>query len=300
MTYDSSSARKFRDTMFAFNAAHPANPAHTIEALRVGMEAMSQANPPADDLAFESIDIGGVAAVAIMAPGASADRVIYHFHGGGWVAGSPASHLGMLGELSRAAKSQVIVLDHSRAPEHPFPASYNESIRGYEALRALGKPFAVTGDSSGGGMVVNLLAYASSKGHKDARAALLISPWADLTLTLPSLTQLADRDPLVNVSAMRDMVEAYVGDHDLKDPRISPMFADMDGFPPLLIHVGSDEILLDDALEIDRKVRAAGGESHLEVWPEMLHVWHIQTASLPQAHDALQRAGEFLLGYLQK
>ncbi|AJG23863.1 6-hexanolactone hydrolase [Cupriavidus basilensis] len=105
---------------------------------------------------------------------------------------------------------------------------------------------------------------------------------------------------MVNASAMRAMVEAYAGNHDLKDPRISPMFADMRGFPPLLIHVGSDEVLLDDALEIDRKVRAAGGKSYLEVWPEMLHVWHIQTASLPQAHDALQRAGEFLIGHLEK
>ncbi|KDR86568.1 esterase [Agrobacterium sp. TS43] len=297
MTYDSSAARKLRDEMFAFNVAHPVN---TIETLRVGMEAISQLNPPAVDLIVETIELGGVAAEVITAPGASKDRVIYHFHGGGWVAGSPSSHLGMLGELSRAAKSQVIVLDHSKAPEHPFPASYDESIRGYEALRALGKPFAISGDSSGGGMALNLLAYASSKGHKDARAALLISPWADLTLTLPSLTQLAERDPMVNASAMREMVEAYVGNHDLKDPRISPLFADMHGFPPLLIHVGSDEILLDDAIEIDRKVRAAGGESHLEVWPEMLHVWHIQTATLPQAHDALQRAGEFLNGHLQK
>lgn len=295
MTYDSSSIRKLRDAMFAFDFAHPVQ---TIETLRVGMEAISQANPPAADLVVETIDLGGVAAVAITAPGASKDRVIYHFHGGGWVAGSPASHLGMLGELSRAAKSQVIVLDHSKAPEHPFPASYDESIRGYEALRALGKPFAVTGDSSGGGMALNVLAYAASKGHKDVRAALLISPWADLTLKLPSLTQLAHRDPMVNVSGMRDMVEAYAGNYDLKDPLISPLFADMHGFPPLLIHVGSDEVLLDDALEIDRKVRAAGGESHLEVWPEMLHVWHIQTASLSQAHDALQRAGEFLLGHL--
>jgi len=297
MAYDSSSIHNLCNAMFAFNVAHPVQ---TIQTLRVGMEAISQANPPADDLTVEPMELGGVAAVAIIAPGASRDRVIYHFHGGGWVAGSPASHLGMLGELSRAAKSQVIVLDHSKAPEHPFPASYDESIRGYEALREHGRPFAVSGDSSGGGMALNVLAHASSKGHKDARAALLISPWADLTLTLPSLTQLADRDPLVNASAMRGMVEAYVGDHDLKDPRISPMFADMHGFPPLLIHVGSDEVLLDDALEIDRNVRAAGGESRLEVWPEMLHVWHIQTSSLPQAHEALQRAGEFLLGHLQK
>lgn len=297
MTYDTSASRKLRDAMFAFNMAHPVQ---TIETLRVGMEAFPEANPPAADLTVEPIELDGVAAVAITAPGASNDRVIFHFHGGGWVAGSPASHLGMLGELSRTANAQVIVLDHAKAPEHPFPASYDESIRAYEAVRALGKPFAVTGDSSGGGMALNVLAYASSQGHKDARAALLISPWADLTLTLPSLTQLAARDPMVNPSAMREMVVAYAGAHDLKDPRISPLFADMHGFPPLLIHVGSDEVLLDDALEIDRKVRAAGGESHLEVWPEMLHVWHIQTATLPQAHDALQRAGEFLSAHLEK
>lgn len=110
MTYDSSSVRKLREAMFAFDFAHPVR---TIETLRVGMEAISQANPPAADLTVEPTELGGVAAMAITAPGASKDRVIYHFHGGGWVAGSPASHLGMLGELSRAAKSQVIVLDLS-------------------------------------------------------------------------------------------------------------------------------------------------------------------------------------------
>ncbi|EIE3038198.1 alpha/beta hydrolase [Escherichia coli] len=297
MAYNSSSAHSFRDTMFALASTHPVK---TVGALRAGMESIAQANPPANDLVIETTELEGVAAVAITAPGASTDRVILHFHGGGWVSGSPSSHAGMLGELSRAARTQVIVVDHSLAPEHPFPASYDESIRSYEAVRKLGKPFAVTGDSSGGGMALNVLAYASAQGHKDARAALLISPWADLTLSLPSITQLADRDPMVDVAALRDVVRAYAGDHDLKNPHISPLFADMHEFPPLLIHVGSDEILLDDSLEIDRKVRAAGGRSYLEVWPEMLHVWHIQTGTLPQAHDGLQRAGEFLLEYLAK
>lgn len=297
MTYNSSSLHTFRDAMFALASAHPVK---TVVALRAGMEAIAEANPPADDLVIETNDLGGVAAVAITAPGASRDRVILHFHGGGWVSGSPNSHAGMLGELSRAAESQVIVIDHSLAPEHPFPASYDESIRSYEAVRMLGKPFAVTGDSSGGGMALNVLAYASSQGHQDARAALLISPWADLTLSLPSISQLADRDPMVDVDALRDAVRAYAGNHDLKNPHISPLFADMHNFPPLLIHVGSDEILLDDSLEIDRKVRAAGGRSYLEVWPEMLHVWHIQTGVLPQAHDGLKRAGEFLMEYLEK
>ncbi|MDQ4408736.1 alpha/beta hydrolase [Rhizobium sp. AN63] len=297
MTYDSSSVHKLRDAMFAFNVAHPVQ---TIETLRAGMEAIPEANPAAADLSVEPTELNGVPAVAIMAPGASKDRVIYHLHGGGWVAGSPASHLGMLGELSRAAKSRVIVLDHSRAPEHPFPASYDESIRAYEAVRALGKPFAVTGDSSGGGMALNVLAYASSKGHNEARAAVLISPWADLTLTLPSLTQSGRSRPI----GQRGRDAGY--DQGLRwQPRFErathlthvQRYARL---PPLLIHVGSDEILLDDALEIDRRVRAAGGKSILEVWPEMLHVWHIQTGSLPQAHDALQRVGEFLIGHFEK
>jgi len=297
MTYNSSSLHSLRDAMFASASAHPVK---TVGALRAGMEAIAQANPPADDLIIEATTLGGVAAVSITAPGASTDRVILHFHGGGWVSGSPSSHSGMLGELSRAAKTQVIVVDHSLAPEHPFPASYDESIRSYEAVRKLGKPFAITGDSSGGGMALNVLAYASSQGHKDARAALLISPWDDLTLSLPSITQLADRDPMVDVDALRDAVRAYAGNHDLKNPHISPLFADMHDFPPVLIHVGSDEILLDDSLEIDRKIRAAGGRSYLEVWPEMLHVWHILTGTLPQARDGLQRAGEFLMEYLEK
>ena len=273
--------------------------ARTVEAFRVGMKQIPVRNPPASDLVVEQIQLGGVPTLRVLAPGGSADQVICHFHGGGWVSGSAETHLGLLGELSRAAKATVVAPDYSLAPEHPFPTAYDESLRVYEALRTSGHRFCVSGDSGGGGMALGVLNHAALNGHSEVRAGLLISSWADLRLELPSIVQLAKRDMVVSADAMRLMVAAYATGIDLTDPRVSPLLGLKRRLPPLLIQVGSTEVLLDDSLEIDRRARAVGGHVELEVWPEMSHVWHLSTASLQDAHRAIRRAGNFLHEHLR-
>ncbi len=295
--------RNDRGAKMSFDDAHDATVAPELlqvaQAFRAGMNQIPVSNPPAPDLVLERTEIGGVPALRILAPGANPHQIICHFHGGGWVAGSPETHRGMLGELSRAARATILAPDYSLAPEHPFPAAYDESIRIYESLRVSGHRFCLSGDSGGGGMVLGVLNHAALNGHIKARAGLLISPWSDLRLELPSITQLAKRDPVVTVGAMRTMIKAYAGGLDLTDPRVSPLLGLNNRLPPLLIQVGSNEILLDDSLEIDRRARSAGGDVELEVWSKMSHVWHLSTGSQRDAHRALRRAGAFLQEHLR-
>lgn len=265
-----------------------------IEAMRAGMEAIPKANPPATDIVFQTTEIAARAALEISAPGASPDRIVYHVHGGGLVAGSPSSHRGMLGELSRAAQATVVALDYRKAPENPYPAAYDDVSAGFDALVAKHGHIAVSGDSAGAGLALAILSRSARAEGAKAIAGVLMSPWADFTLTANSLRDLASRDPVVKLDAIRWMAHVYAGGNDLRDPGISPLHQDLTGLSPILIQVGSDEILLDDALEIDRKVRASDGDVTLEVWPEMVHVWQIWTAFLPDAHRALHRAGNFV------
>ena len=155
-------------------------------------------------------------------------------------------------------------------------------------------PFALAGDSAGGGLALSG-AIAAAQDGPGARAIAVFSPWVDMTLTAKSLSQLATRDPIVSSASLQAMLDAYApGQGNLRDPQLSPLFADLHNLPPMLIQVGSDEGLLDDAISLDRCASTAGGQVTLEVWPEMVHIWVLRTTTLPQANQALQRAGLFL------
>ena len=271
-----------------------------IEAMRAGMESIPEANPPAHDILVQPTEIAGRPALEISAPGALPDRVVYHVHGGGLVAGSPSSHRGMLGELSRAAQATVIALDYRKAPENPYPAAYDDVIAGFDTLISKHGRIAVSGDSAGAGLALAILSRSAQAEGAKAISGVLMSPWADLSLTANSLRDLASRDPVVKLDAIRWMAHAYAGDNDLCDPAISPLHRDLTGLPPILIQVGSDEILLDDALAIDRKVRASGGDATLEVWSEMIHGWQLWTAFLPDAQRAIHRAGNFVREHFER
>ena len=294
--YDSTPIQAIKERI---RSAAAQSAAGSIESLRQGMKQTGIANPPGPDILFGQRSFAGRTAHQIWAKGASQDHVIYYLHGGGYVAGSASYQISMLGELSRAANATVLALDYSLAPENPFPKSFEEAKQGLRDLRAEHKSIALAGDSAGGGLALSILAEDLSTGPTEVRAAALFSPWIDLSLSSPSLDQFRARDPVVRLEGLRQMVAAFAPATDPRDPRISPLFAEMTGMPPLLLQVGSDEALLDDALALDRAARARGGDVTLEVWPEMIHVWHRFTASLPQAKQALHRAGQFLRKHLQ-
>jgi epsilon-lactone hydrolase len=272
----------------------------TVEKMRAGMEKVSERVAP--DVNCQPIDAGGVKAEWIVPPNAAADRVILYFHGGGYVMGSINTHRAMVARIARAAQARALALDYRLAPEHPFPAAVDDATAAYRWLLAQGyKPnkIAISGDSAGGGLVLAALIAL-----KDAKVALPacaapISPWTDMEGTGASMKTNASKDPMVAPSGgnggLFNMAKAYVGNADPRNPLASPLHADYHGLPPLLIQVGSTETLLDDSTRVAEKAKAAGVEVDLEVWDEMIHVWHVFAKLLPEGQQAIDRIGQFVL-----
>jgi len=238
----------------------------------------------------------GVPAEWVKMPGASEDAVILYLHGGGYAIGSPTSHRHLAAAISGAAGAPVLSLAYRLAPEHPFPAAVEDAAMGYRWLLEKGylpTRLGIAGDSAGGGLTVAALLALRDAGVPPPAAGICISPWVDLTCSAESYRTKAGVDPLVNQDGIAQFVRWYLGDKDPKTPLASPLFADMTGLPPLLIQVGSDEVLLDDAVGLDAKARAAGVQSTLEIWEEMIHVWHFFAPMLKEGRDAVARIGEF-------
>jgi monoterpene epsilon-lactone hydrolase len=266
-----------------------------LEQMRKAMEKV--AFKVADDVKTETVTVAGRAAEWVRAPGAQAERAILYLHGGGYVMGSLNTHRSLAGEVSRAAQAAVLLVDYRMGPEAPFPAAVEDGVASYRWLLDQGfkpKSLAIAGDSAGGGLVMATLVSARDQGLPMPAAAVPISPWVDLTCTNDSYTTCAAADPMINPSGINRMVEFYLQGKDPKHPYASPNFADLRSLPPLLIHVGRDEVLLDDAIKLDAKAKADGVNSTLEIWDDMIHVWHAFHPMLPEAKQAITRVGSFL------
>lgn len=220
---------------------------------------------------------------------------ILWFHGGAYVAGSPATHAGMLGRLSRLSRLAVYAPDYRLAPGHPAPAAFDDALAAHARLMAGGwAPGQVIlgGDSAGGGLALALLADLCARGLRPA-GLIAFSPWADLAMTGGSLRAHAGADPLLPVARMAEVVAMVRGDLPPGDPRLSPLYARFDAPPPVLIQAGGDEILLDDSRRMAGVLRDAGGAVRLDVWPRAPHVWQIFDGWLPEARAALRQAAAF-------
>jgi acetyl esterase/lipase len=274
----------------------PAKPDTTVGQMRGGMEKVAER--VAKDVTCEPVTAGGVPAEWIVAPGADPDRVILYLHGGGYVMGSINTHRAMVARISRAAKAKALALDYRLAPENPFPAAVEDATAAYTWLLAQGyKPnkIVVAGDSAGGGLTLaTLLALRDAKTPLPA-AAVPISAWSDMEGTGASMKTRASRDPMVANGSLFDMAKAYVGDGDRKHPHASPLHGDYSGLPPILLQVGDAEILLDDSTRVAEKAKAAGVKVDLEVWPDMVHVWHVYAKILPEGQQAIDRIGQYVI-----
>lgn len=251
----------------------------------------------ADDIATEAVEIGGRPAELLRAPGVSTVRTLLYLHGGGYVMGSPNTHRALAGELSRAAEATVLVPDYRLAPEAPFPAAVEDATAVYRALLAQGHEahhLAIAGDSAGGGLTVATLLALRDAGLALPAVAACLSPWSDLCCSNASYQTRAAVDPMIAPADIRFMADSYLGGADPHQALASPNRADLAGLPPLLIHVGQDEVLLDDAVVLDAAARAAGVDSTLEVWEDMIHVWHAFHPMLPEGRTAIALVGEFL------
>jgi phosphinothricin tripeptide acetyl hydrolase len=220
-----------------------------------------------------------------------------YLHGGGYVLGSPKSHRHMIATLAQAADAVVLVPDYRLAPEAVFPAALNDAVAAYDWLQNRGwraDQITMAGDSAGGGLCVAALLDLKDRGDALPGAAICISPWTDMTASGASYQTKADVEPLVKAASLRRYANLYRGDRALDDPLLSPLFGDLSGLPPLLIQVGSDEILLDDARELHARAKAAGTDATLEVWQGMFHVWHWFGHYLDEGAAASRNIADFM------
>jgi epsilon-lactone hydrolase len=233
----------------------------------------------------------------VRVPTSHEDRVIMYLHGGAFCMGSPMSHRNLVGYLCARGQARALSLDYPLAPEHPFPAALKAALAGYRFLLASGVPparIAFAGDSAGANIVLATLIVLRDAGEPLPAAAVCISPPTDFTGTSESLVTRARLDPVIKLELVAPLCRAYVGAVRPDDPRVSPLCGDLHGLPPLLIHVGSNEILYDDSLRLAKKAQDSGVDVNLEVGPELWHVWHAAVPYVPESREAVKRIGNFL------
>ena len=246
---------------------------------------------------YSRVNAGGVTAEWVTAEGASESRVVLYLHGGGYIIGSPRTHRPMLAELSQASKARVLALDYRLAPEHPFPAPVEDAVASYRWLLNEGYDparIAVGGDSAGGGLTVAMMVQARYVGLPMPGAAVCISPWVDMEGLGDSMETRAEADPMVMKEGLLLSAKTYLGGSDPRAPLAAPLYADLRGLPPVLIQVGDAEVLLDDSNRLAGVAREAGVEVQMDVWDDMIHVWHLFAPILPEGKQAILQAGEFI------
>jgi epsilon-lactone hydrolase len=265
---------------------------------RTRIEEVGAIWPVAGDIRLESVDLGGVAGEWSLAPGSDPSRVLMFFHGGGYCSGSIKSHRRMVTEAGRAAGMRTLAVDYRLAPEHPYPAAHEDAMTAWRFLRTHGiaaDHIAVGGDSAGGNLTVALINRLRGAGEAQPACAWLASPWTDLTMSGASLASKDAVDPLIHKPYLEELANAYAPPpRDRRDANISLLFADLHGFPPVLIQVGSAETLLDDAVRFARAAGLADVNATLEIWPHMIHAWPMWNAKLTEGRQALAHVGEFV------
>ena len=250
---------------------------------------------------IEKVNIDGIQAEWLIPVNASHEKVILYLHGGGYVTGSIEDHRMMCGLLANSTEAKVLSPEYRLAPEHPFPAALDDSLKVYQWLLDQGylsKNIIVAGDSAGGGLsVATVLALKERSGSLPA-AVVCLSPWVDLTLKGQSHTTKAKAEAMLQTDVLREWALCYADESNLINPLVSPIYGDFHGFPPLLIQVGSEEILLDDSIMLTEKARADGVDVTLKVWDGMWHVWQALGDLIPENKKTFEEIGEFVSVHL--
>ena len=276
--------------------SRPVETGLSIEEQRAAFEAGPRF-PLAEDVRCEKVNAAGVPAEWVTTPEVNEERVIYYLHGGGYVLGSINTHREMISRLSQAAGAKALAIDYRLAPENPFPAAVDDSVAAYRWLLSSGVDHArvvVAGDSAGGGLTVATLVALRDAGEPLPAAGVCISPWADLECNWESMAVTAEDEGMIVRESILQMARAYLGEADPRTPLASPVYADLTGLPPLLIQVGTAGDLLDDATRLAERAKIDGIDVTLESWEEMIHVWHMFAAMLPEGQQAIERIGEFI------
>lgn len=245
----------------------------------------------------EKIKIDHIPCEWILPRQADHNKVLLYFHGGGYAVGSTQTHRALVGEIARQAGYCALIVEYRLAPENPFPAAMNDAVRTYDWLLETGhhpEDIIIAGDSAGGGLSLACMLKLKERGTELPAAAILISPWVDLTISQPSVVQNVDKSPIIYLKEMEVWAANYAGKYPTDYPLISPLFADLSGLPPLLIQVSDSEVLIDEDTLLANKAKEAGVEVEFQVWQQLIHVWHIYWRYLPSARDAVGKIVDFI------
>lgn len=267
-----------------------------IEAQRRQWEESASKIPLSDKVSTTAQRIAGVDCEWVSGPSVREDTILLWLHGGGFYAGSCITHREFAARLSTAASVSVLLVDYSLAPEHPFPAGLEDVLKVYRSLLTTDfdkKRIFIGGDSAGGGLALSSMLALRSTHDPLPAAAILLSPWVDLMLRGETLASRELLDPLVSEAGLRLAAELYRGNHPLDDPLLSPIDADLEGLPPLLIHVGDHEILLSDSLRLAENARKAKVDVEMKLWPKLWHFFHAWD-ELPETKVSLHEIARFL------
>ena len=274
----------------------------TVAEMRARIVEVGERFPAPVEAEVTPVSVAGRPAEWVVAPGSGADRAVLYLHGGGYVIGSCDTHRNLAYNISAAAKARVLLLDYRLAPESPFPAAVDDAVGAYcwllDAGFAPGR-ISIGGDSAGGGLTVAALVALRYRGQPMPAAGLCLSPWVDMEGVGASMTAKADEDPTLNHEVLLWFSERYLAGADARAPLAAPIYADLSGLPPLLIQVGTAEVLLDDSLRLAEHAREAGVDVSLDVAHDMMHVWHLFEPVLDEAGEAIARAGAFLRGRMR-
>lgn len=256
--------------------------------------------------ATEAVTVHGLRAEWLTTPAVAAgdDAVILYIHGGGFTAGTVVAYRGLASRYSAASQARVLSFDYRLAPEEPFPAALDDAASIYRWLVTTNNTpphrIGLVGDSAGGNLVLATMLRLRDAGEPLPAAAVCVSPVFDLALTGASVQSRALRDPMILPESLRLCAAAYLGGSDPRNPLASPLYADLRGLPPMLIEMGSEEMLRDDSVRVAEEAAHAGVEVILEEWPDMIHVWHLFADRLEDARKAIAGVGAFLRKHIPK
>jgi epsilon-lactone hydrolase len=268
----------------------------SIPELRRRTDAAARLLRPPGGISIQKVPAGTVPAEWVIPKGAPEDRVLLYFHGGAFIFCSLNTHRALVARLAIAGGTRALSVDYRLAPEHPFPAAMEDCLSAFRWLVERGVPprrIVVAGDSAGGNLALVLLLALREAGDPLPAAAVCLSPVTDLAWTGESIRSKAEIDPIFPGGSSLSL-SAYIGAQDPRQPLISPLYADLSGLPPILLHVGEDEILLDDSVRLAGRVRDAGGQATVVVWPHMWHVFQVFAPFLPEARRSIETIGKYI------
>lgn len=270
----------------------------TIDKVRAGMEQLGKFGKLPKDVNFKPVIAGGVPAEWITTPNSNNSKVILYLHGGGYVAGSIAAYRDLVARISIVSNARTLILEYRRAPEFKFPNAIEDAIAAYKWLVSKENidpnNIIIAGDSAGGGLTLTTVTKLRDEGFPLPTALVLLSPWTDLAGTGESMKKNVKIDPFISTEMWRLCSKSYLGTVDPFNPLASPLYADLQGLPPLLIQVGTSEVLLDDSVRLAERARTAGVDVRLKIWNDMIHIFAIFAVFTPESRQAIEQIGDFI------